>query len=122
MVSFSSAPWNFAPGFTFKSWKLSKKDSSLFWRRLEFVVRVTLTLYFSSSAAQENCASVWLFPCTWQSSGEVSVSVETTELENLHVESKGAHEESIHVDVIHSEVQEVSQASISLVEVNSSEL
>jgi hypothetical protein len=83
---------------------------------------VTLTLYFSSSAAQENCASVWLFPCTWQSSGEVSVSVETTELENLHVESKGAHEESIHVDVIHSEVQEVSQASISLVEVNSSEL
>ena len=50
------------------------------------------------------------------------MSVETTELEHLHVESKDAHEESIHVDVIHSEVQEVSQASISLLEVNASEL
>lgn len=39
------------------------------------------------------------------------MSVETTEFENLHVESKGPHEESVQVDVIHSEIQVVSQAS-----------
>ncbi|KAG0575833.1 hypothetical protein KC19_5G034300 [Ceratodon purpureus] len=73
-------------------------------------------------SAQENCASVWLFPCTWQSSADVSVSVETTEFEHLHVESKGPHEETVQVDVIHAEVQEMSQASINLAEVTASVL
>ena len=50
------------------------------------------------------------------------MAVETTEFESLHVESKGAHDVSVYVDVIHSEVQEVSQASINLIEINTSEL
>lgn len=47
--------------------------------------------------------------------------METTGLESLHVESKEA-DESVQVDVIHSQVQEVSQASIDLIEVDVSGL
>jgi len=79
----------------------------------------SLTVFFLVVAAQENCASVWLFPCTWQSSNEVLVSTESREFENLHVESQEATE-SIEVDVMYSQMQEVSQASINLIEVNAS--
>ncbi|XP_024377425.1 uncharacterized protein [Physcomitrium patens] len=49
----------------------------------------------TSCIAQENCASVWLFPCTWQSSIDPSSTVETTELENLQGESLGTWEENV---------------------------
>ena len=65
-------------------------------------------------AADENCATVWQFACTWESSATVTTNFSVEEIEGKKVT---VHTVEQDVHVVTTSVTEVTQSSVTTMEV-----